>query len=349
MTPDRRPWGRPYFFEVLAVANLAAIAIAASRVNVSILGSLPGTLLQFLPTLLGYALVGIVVRAAVSAYRKELPAFIRVICRAGWITDTLRLALFGALTMHAYFWIKLLVPVMHPRLFDQELWNIDQAMMGGLSPNVLFINIFSSPVAMRAIDWTYARVFFASMTIAFAFFLSAPSRRVRIAFTTGNTTMWLAGAWLYMLLPSLGPAYRFPDLWLPLREMLPLTHHFQTLLMRNYQNVLRLVGGTPSSSVQLAFGIAAFPSLHVAFQTFAFLWMRRVWGYGEIVFGVFTLLIAIGSVVTGWHYLIDAVAGVALAAGSYWLGTRLWHVPRWRRLRVSESRVAVSDGPQNLR
>lgn len=331
MTPDRRAHLRPYLFEILAVVNLAGIVVLGLRAKVSVLESLPGTLIQFFPMLLGYALAGIAVRAAVAAYRKELPALVRVLRRPGWISDTLRLAFFGAVTMHAYFWIKLLVPVLHPRLYDQELWNLDQAMLGGLSPNVLFINIFSAPAVMKTIDWSYARIFFASMTIAFSFFLSAPGRRLRLAFTTGNTILWLAGAWLYLLLPSLGPAYRFPDLWLPLRELLPVTHHFQALLMRNYQNVLRTVQGTPAS-VQLAFGIAAFPSLHVAFQTFAFLWLRRVWIWGQIVFGVFTLLIAIGSVVTGWHYLVDAVAGVALAAGCYWMSSRMWRVPRWRRL-----------------
>lgn len=331
MASDRRAHRRPYLFEALAVVNLAAIAAIAHGRNVSVLGSLAGSLLQFVPLLLGYAAAGLAVRAAVAAWRGELPVLLRAVRRPGWISDTLRLAFSGALTMHAYFWIKLLVPILHPRLFDQELWDLDQTLFGGFSPNLLFVNVFSAPAVMHTIDWTYARVFFASMTIAFTFFLSAPGRRLRLAFTTGNTILWLAGAWLYLLIPSLGPAYRFPDVWLPLNEMLPITQHFQAMLMRNYQNVFRVVQGVPAS-VQLAFGIAAFPSLHVGFQTFAFLWMRRVWKWGQIVFGVFMLLIAIGSVVTGWHYLVDAIGGALLAAASYWLSSRLWRVPRWRRL-----------------
>jgi hypothetical protein len=170
------------------------------------------------------------------------------------------------------------------------------------------------------------------------FFLSAPGRRLRIAFTTGNTMLWLIGAWLYMLVPSVGPAYRFPDVWLPLATSLPLTQHFQALLMRNYQAVLRLAEGVSGAGeVRLVFGIGAFPSLHVAFQTYAFLWMRRVWIYGQIVFGVFMLLILIGSVVTGWHYLIDGLAGIAMAALCYWVSFRLWRIGDWLRVRRIQS------------
>jgi len=63
--------------------------------------------------------------------------------------------------------------------------------------------------------------------------------------------------------------------------------------------------------------------------------MRRLWVYGEIVFGVFLLIIMIGSVVTGWHYLIDSIAGALLALGGYLLGSRLWSIREWRRLRAA--------------
>ena len=42
--------------------------------------------------------------------------------------------------------------------------------------------------------------------------------------------------------------------------------------------------------MSVVYGIAAFPSMHVAFQTFVFLWMRRLWIYGQLVFGVFLLM-----------------------------------------------------------
>ena len=70
-------------------------------------------------------------------------------------------------------------------------------------------------------------------------------------------------------------------------------------------------------------GIAAFPSLHVGFQTYVFLWMRRLWTSGEVLFGIFVVVIFLGSMITGWHYFIDGVAGAALALGCYVLFDRL--------------------------
>jgi hypothetical protein len=228
----------------------------------------------------------------------------------------MRMIVFSALSVHTYGWLKVSIPLLHPRLFDQELWNIDRAMFFGHSPNVFFLDLFQHPAALQFFDWTYANVFVASLTIASIFFLSAPERRLRVAFTDSNTMMWLTGAWLYLLVPSLGPAFRFPELWIPLQSALANTQSLQRLLMTNYQIVLRFAQGV-NQPVNILFGIAAFPSLHVAFEVLVTLWMRRVWRWGGVVFGVFTLIIFLGSVVTGWHYLIDSLAGIVLAVICY--------------------------------
>ena len=335
---NRRTWWRPYSYEIVTLVNLAVIAWLTGSIVIS---SLPATLASFIPTLGGYALAGVIVRALVAWRRHELRAYLRIIRSAGWLTDTVRLVLFGSLMVHTYFWIKLVVPLVHTRRYDRLLWVIDQQMFLGLSPNILFLNVFSKGVVLQVIDWAYARVFFVSMSVAFIFFLSSPVRRLRAAFSTGNTLLWLAGAWLYMLVPSLGPAFRFPDVWLPYAYGLAITQQFQALLMKNYQAVLRLPRGGSVGDVQLMLGIAAFPSLHVGFQMFAFLWMRRLWIYGEIVFGVFTLIILIGSVVTGWHYLIDGVAGIVMAAIAYKAAVGLWRLREWLRLRKAMRAPAV--------
>ena len=327
---DRRPVFRPYLFEIVALANLLVIDGLSPR-HVA-LRSFPTACLSTIPSLAGYVVVGVIIRGLIAWRRNEIAAFRRRIATPGWLTDTLRLVIAGAVMMHAYFWIKLLIPLLHPRLYDQELWDLDRVIGFGLSPNIFFLTLFSNPLAMRAIDWSYAFVFFASLTIAFTFFLSEPSRRLRIAFAEGNTWLWLIGAWLYMALPSLGPAYRFPDVWFAYTELLPRTQHFQALLMRNYNRVLRAQGGL-IEAISLMFGIAAFPSLHVAFQTYVVLWMRRLWIYGGIVFGVFLVTIFIGSVVTGWHYLIDSIAGLVLAALMYLVAAWRWKIKRWLDVR----------------
>ena len=103
------------------------------------------------------------------------------------------------------------------------------------------------------------------MAVAFAFFLSSPSRRLRYAFMTSNVFLWMAGAWLYLVIPSLGPAYRFPEVWLPYSPWFTLSHHFQVILFINYMSVVKLARGA-NLPVIVTFGVAAFPSLHVGFQ-----------------------------------------------------------------------------------
>lgn len=329
MTSQRRVHRRPYFFEIFTIVNLAIMVVLVA--HPSVFRTIPNTLASFFLTFGAYTLGGIVVRAIIAAVRKDLPAYLGKIRTAGWITDTVRLMFFAAAMSHTYFWIKLTVPLLNPKLYDQALWDLDQAMFFGFSPNILFLSVFSAPSVLHAVDWSYANIFFVSLTVAFVFFLSAPSRRLRIAFATGNTCMWIIGAWLYLLIPSVGPAYRFPDVWMPLAASLEITQNFQALLMKNYRQVLLMPLGQ-SKNVLIMFGIGAFPSLHVAFQAYAFLWMRRLWIYGQIVFGVFLFAILIGSVVTGWHYLIDGIAGIALAAGCYRVASRVWRIPEWLRL-----------------
>ena len=66
------------------------------------------------------------------------------------------------------------------------------------------------------------------------------------------------------------------------------------------------------------FGVAAIPSMHNASQALLAMWSWRLnrWlGWG--IWATFALIF-LGSVITGWHYFIDAVAGTVLAVACYW-------------------------------
>lgn len=329
MTGNRQPHTRPYFFELFTLANLGAIVLL-SRDPAPFFASWR-QMLQLTAGLAIYAIGGVVVRIVIAAIRKQR-GYLRIIRSRAWLIDTVRLGLFSGLLAYTYGWIKILVPLLHPRLLDQALWDLDRKLLFGMSPNILFLDLFANPRMLRFIDWTYGQVFVASMTLAFGFFLSAPSRRIRIAFANGNAALWLIGAWLYVLVPSLGPVFRFPDLWFAHEKALPRVQLMQVVLMHNYQNVLKLINGRPGDPVNLLFGIAAFPSMHVAFQSYVFFWMRRVWRSGEIIFAIFVFVIFLGSIVTGWHYMIDGIAGFALAAGCYFMSSRLAKMPQFRRV-----------------
>jgi hypothetical protein len=292
---------RPYFFEVFIVANFILIQALLWRMTRLPLVSLARMFALLLPAFVIQAVAGMAVRLAIRQ-----PSYAQTIRSRAWLLDTLRLAIFSVLSAHVYGWIKLSVPLLNRNLFDPQLWQIDAAIFGGHSPNIFFLTLFGG--ALRFFDFTYANVFLASIWFAGIYFLSDPDRRVRIGFMNSNTLLWIVGAWLYVLVPSLGPAYRFPQIWIPLAAMLPETQALQRILMHNYQNIFR--AGAP---INVLYGVAAFPSLHVAFEFLVWLWLRKLWKPGAILFAIFSVIIFIGSIVTGWHYLIDAIAGLALA------------------------------------
>lgn len=306
---------RPYFFEIFTIANLVILEIVLRRIGFSIFTLFSSTVAVLLPMLVIQTLTGIAVRV-VLAKRHGDPAYLRTLRTPRFLTDVARIIVFSVLWGQIYGWLKVGVPALNHRLYDQFFWNLDRTLFFGFSPNIFFLDLFSNPLALRAVDWTYANVFIATVFIGGAVFISSPDARLRIGFVNSNATMWIVGAWLYVALPAFDPCYRFPEIWLPLAQYLPQTQYLQRLLMTNYQNFTHLQPGRPAQ-VSLLLGLSAFPSLHTAAAFLAFLWMRGVSRAVRLLFGVFTAIIFIGSVVTGWHYLADSLAGLLLAALSY--------------------------------
>lgn len=322
---------RPYFFEIFVVLNLAVVVWFAHE-SLPLLGSPLAIIGGLVLSLAVQAILGVAVRSVVALVRRDRGYF-RIIRSRRWLADTARLLVAAALVVFTYGWIKLVVPIYHPTNFDQILWDLDQVFGFGAAPTVFFLDLFGNRAFLRTIDWLYANVFLASTAVASAYFLSEPSRRIRVAFANGYAALWITGAWLYLAVPSLGPAYAFKDVWMVHSDTLRITQTFQALLMRNYQNVLRAASGQAAGGITIVFGIAAFPSLHVAFQTYVFLWMRRLWTSGEVLFGIFAVAIFLGSMITGWHYLVDGIAGVALALVCYKASAGPARIRRWLELR----------------
>ena len=330
MIRSRRPYHRPYFFEVFSVAQIILVYAVIVLHGPNILGMVNANMAVTLLAMLLATVAGLIFRFGAAAYRGKARVLWRAIANGGWLTDTLRLMVGNALLIGVYGSIKLVLPIYHPLLYDRQLWEIDSAMFGGYSPVVFVLSVFSNPGSLRFFDFAYANIFFFSLQFSFMYFLSHPSRRIRMAYADGSMALWCLGAWLYLLVPSLGPAYVFPDVWLAYRDALPETNRFHRLLIMNYQGVLDLKAGI-SAPLTFFYGVAAFPSLHVALQTFIFVWMRRLWISAQVLFGIFTLLILLGSMITGWHYLIDGLAGMVMAVGCYAVPARLWGVHQWAR------------------
>jgi PAP2 superfamily protein len=307
---------RPYFFEIFTVVNFIILFLAYPAIMRASAAMFPVMFVSFVLCFVMQVLVGMAVRIGFAHRRGTMPDLLTIYRSGDWIADTIRLIVFSALSGYAYCWIKLATPILHRTLYDQQLWNLDRAIGFGYAPTVFILTLFSSPGFVHIIDETYATVLVPAFSIIPAFFLSVPERRVRVTFMNSNSLLWLVGAWLYVAIPALGPAYAFPEVWLPLAPMLEKTQLLQRLLMANYRATIAISRAANAEPINLFFGVAAFPSLHVGFQVLAFLWMRRLTRWGTL-FGVLAVFTFIGSVITGWHYVVDGIAGGLLAWASY--------------------------------
>ena len=147
----------------------------------------------------------------------------------------------------------------------------------------------------------------------------------------------------YRLLPALGPCYTTPDVWTGIADRIPHARGGQAQLWENY---LRMLAGRtgPLRQFNPTRGIGAMPSVHVAAHALFALWAReRSRILGRIGFFL-TALTFVGSVVTGWHYAIDAYAGLLLAILCWQSGRRLGTLGQALRPNFDQPRLESPQG-----
>lgn len=219
-----------------------------------------------------------------------------------------------SLTSYACAWPKLMIPVLNSRLWDEALIRFDTALCFGINPNEFLLTVFEG--APRFVSWIldhHYALFVSSQGLATAWFLTDPRPRRRVAFGACVTLLWLLGTLSYLILPALGPVYVFEGFLPRINAIFPLSAGAQMALLKNYENVQLMIAGETVKIVPYM-GIAAMPSLHVAAHFFLFLWARFVNSPLRHLLLAMSTLTLIASVATGWHYLVDGLAGLVLAA-----------------------------------
>jgi hypothetical protein len=70
--------------------------------------------------------------------------------------------------------------------------------------------------------------------------------------------------------------------------------------------------------------------MHNANQFLLAFWAWRLGRFTGWVVALSAVAVFFGSVLTGWHYLVDSVAGVLMAWGAFALSVRLLRSPKAR-------------------
>lgn len=285
-----------------------------------------------------FVVYGAVLHFVAALFRKRAKLYWKRTFRdPRWLGITALLAINLGMLSYFYQGLKTGTWLMGRSSVDSLLWAIDRFVFFGMSPNIFFLNLFDNPVLLGVFDLGYGMLFLIVLILGIASYLAMPGFARRTSFILANTLLWSAGAWLYFAVPAMGPAYGFSDVWEQARPGMPASTHLQRRLIENHLNVLARNEGLPGGRIRFAEGLGAFPSLHVGLFALLALFVRRESRRGgNWLFGA-TAFMFLGSIITGWHYMIDSVAGLILA----WLSYRviLWLEPRWAPL------TPAAEGP----
>nr|MBA2515944.1 phosphatase PAP2 family protein [Solirubrobacterales bacterium] len=179
-----------------------------------------------------------------------------------------------------------------------------------------------------------------SLALALVF---ARDVRAGLFYATALSSNWVLGAGSYFLLPSMGPIYADPGAFaaLPTSEVT----HLQAVLLDQRLDFL----ADPASSTPQA--IAAFASLHISMSLTAAV-AAHLLGLGKrmkVALWIWFGLTVASTVYLGWHYVLDDLGGLLIAALALALaraltGINLHAARRMRRISHSTESPA-RNGP----
>ena len=228
-----------------------------------------------------------------------------------------RFAIYGTVQF-SYFLFKDLLPVINPNSLDRELYHLDLALFG-FEP-AMVMDAWVSSATTEWFAFFYFGYFFLLALHVVPMLLFGKRDPMLSEFCFGMLVVFCVGHIIYTLVPGYGPYRAMAD-------------HFTNPLPEGVWRDL-VLHTVASGGAQKDI----FPSLHTAAPTFIVLWSfrhRRVtpFRYTWPVVAFVTANIVIATMFLRWHYVIDVVAGLLLAAVAV---TTAAAVTRWELARRAE-------------
>jgi hypothetical protein len=240
----------------------------------------------------------------------------------GWLTHRLLHYIIVALLLPLFFWcFAAWKSHILPFTWDVTLAEWDRALHGTDPWRLLPLRPLLT-VGLEGAYWSWRLLFLG--LVAWQGWTGTAHEKGR--FWLAFVLMWiLLGTVLASLIPSAGPCYYLLVAHSP-RYVSLLTYlggvdraHGTELIDLQHG----LWAATAQGRIVFGAGVSAFPSLHVALPLLATCaaWHRfrpLAWA-----FALFSAVILIGSVHTGWHYAVDGYASLLLVPMIWWLAGRL--------------------------
>jgi hypothetical protein len=209
---------------------------------------------------------------------------------------------------------------------DGMLTRWDRWLFLGHSPAAMLHDLLGQDVATWVLMVWYES-FPTIVTISFvAFPVLATRMRQGYVFLASMIWVWILGVACYYAIPSLGPFHDEPGIFAGLPETI--VSHTQTLYMAQRAHLLA-DPAAPDAFAQ----VSAFASLHVGVAA-VITGMLLYYGFRRL-FAVMCVYVAgtiVATIYLGWHFVVDDIAGLLIAAAALGLGHLTIHPGRrWPR------------------
>jgi hypothetical protein len=302
---------------VLAGPVVAVVAVASALVATGIAGLPlrdPGWVtVRRLSTAVAIVLAFVLLDALVRA-RRPSPRAVGRALRAKWTRQRVAIVALAVLCFHvtylAYRNIKSVAPLLRPGdVFDARLMDLERSLFGGRDPGVLLHDLLGTGASAHGLAWVYMAFFTFIPVVLAAALVFAPDLRAGLHLATALSLTWLLGAGSYLVLPSIGPFHWDPAAFASL-PITPVRELQDTLIAQR-----GLFLGNPDVP-GAAQSIGAFASLHTAICATALFGahLLRAPRVVTALLWAMAVLTVIATVYFGWHYLLDDVGGLLIAA-----------------------------------
>ena len=214
--------------------------------------------------------------------------------------------------------VKNMLPDIHPFTWDPALAAIDQRLLGDHDGWAMVAAIIPDGFPLRAMSIFYGWGWLV-LVLGFSAYASvAPElRHLRRQFLLTLYLSWIvAGNILACLFMSGGPCFyaKLTGDHLRFAELLHSISGTESAATQDYLWTIYVHGWS-----YLGAGISAFPSVHIVSMALITLLLKSMGKWPFFLGVVVTILMELGSVRLGWHYAIDGIAAIIIAAVTWYI------------------------------